>query len=132
MVNGANLLRVANCLPERHGDLRFITELDYRYGPPPSKLGRGHGMKLCRRALLIFGKAGFRLADGEDDIQLPPRDGEGRPDWDPRLDLGARLIMDRFAGPASVVCDPIMGDRADIAAAAIVAGHRFSWTVSFA
>ena len=125
MVNGQNVLKVASLLTEKHGGLRFNTEMDYRYGDPPSTLGRGHKMQLRRRSLLVFGKLGFRLADGEDAIQLPPRDGGDRPNWDPRLDLGAKLVIQRFAGPGSVVCDPILGDRSDFAAGAVMAVCTF-------
>ena len=126
MVDGRDILKVAGLLAEGNARTKFITELDYRDDEPQPGLGPGNARKVRRRSLLLFGSPAFRLSDAEEVIRLPPRDSDPRPGTDPRLDTGAQVIIERFAGPGTVVCDPIAGGRIDFAAGAVAAGSNFT------
>ena len=102
-----------------HPGLEWVAEFDYRYGGPPVGSGYPHRVSLGRKPLLIYGKPGFRLQGGNDVIEVPPPDGpaverQGRQ----RDDAGMALIVERFARPGQVVCDPVLLDRSSIALAA--------------
>ena len=102
-----------------HPGLEWVAEFDYRYGGPPVSSGYPHRVSLGRKPLLIYGKPGFRLQGGNDVIEVPPPDGpaagrQGRQ----RDDAGMALIVERFARPGQVVCDPVLLDRSSIALAA--------------
>ena len=102
-----------------HPGLEWVAEFDYRYGGPPVSSGYPHRVSLGRKPLLIYGKPGFRLQGGNDVIEVPPPDGPAmRPQGRQRDDAGMALIVERFARPGQVVCDPVLLDRSSIALAA--------------
>ena len=56
---------------------------------------------------------------GNDVIEVPPPDGPAMgPQGRQRDDAGMALIVERFARPGQVVCDPVLLDRSSIALAA--------------
>ena len=107
----------------RHPDLHWVCEFDYIFGEPPIRPRGTHQLDLRRRPLLVFGKAQFRLTGGHDVIRLPRPDDSAPPGQ--RTEAGMRLIVQRFARPGQVVCDPIMLDRVGIAMGALEGGCRF-------
>ena len=76
--------------------------------------------------ILVLGKAGFRLQDGDDVIEVPTGDGSD-PEKQPkaRLEAGMALIMERLTRPGQTVCDPLMLDRSHSAIAAWRTGRSF-------
>ena len=102
-----------------HPGLEWAAEFDYRYGGPPVSSGYPHRVSLGRKPLLIYGKTGFRLQGGNDVIEVPPPDEPAmRPQVRQRDDAGMALIVERFARPGQVVCDPVLLDRSSTALAA--------------
>ena len=121
MANVENLPEVFEHL--RHPELRWVCEFDYLFDAPPSRLQGKHRLNLRRRPLLVFGKPRFWLNGGDDLVRVDrPEDTSG---WSHSLEAGMRLIVQRFATPGQVVCDPIMLDRDTIALAAVGEGCRF-------
>ena len=117
MNDGMQLPRVLEHL--NHQDLKWISEFDLQHQAVSVGVGPPHWITLRRRSLLIYGKPGFRLSGGDNIIALPT------PDQLPEghlqrhlLDMAMALIVERFARPGQVVCDPIPLDRASTALAA--------------
>ena len=117
MNDGMQLPQVLEHL--NHQDLKWISEFDLQHQAVSVGVGPPHWITLRRRSLLIYGKPGFRLSGGDNIIALPT------PDQLPEghlqrhlLDMAMALIVERFARPGQVVCDPIPLDRASTALAA--------------
>ena len=109
----------------RHPDLRWVCALPYLHPGRPTRL-RNHGVSLTHKLILVYGKPGFRLRGGTDVISIPPiAEGAGGDAHSQRLDLGMRLIIERFTQPGQVVCDPLLLGRGDSAVAAAGLGRRF-------
>ena len=109
----------------RHPDLRWVSALPYFHPGRPSRL-RNHDVSLTHKLILVYGKRGFRLRRGTDVISIPPfAEGAGGDARSQRLDLGMRLIIERFTQPGQVVCDPLLLGRGDSAVAAAGLGRRF-------
>ena len=109
----------------RHPDLRWVCALPYLHPGRPSRL-RNHDVSLTHKLILVYGKRGFRLRGGTDVISIPPfAEGAGGDARSQRLDLGMRLIIERFTPPGQVVCDPLLLGRGDSAVAAAGLGRRF-------
>ena len=109
----------------RHPDLRWVCALPYLHPGRPTRL-RNHDVSLTHKLILVYGKRGFRLRGGTDVISIPPfAEGAGGDARSQRLDLGMRLIIERFTQPGQVVCDPLLLGRGDSAVAAAGLGRRF-------
>ena len=109
----------------RHPDLRWVCALPYLHPGRPTRL-RNHDVSLTHKLILVYGKRGFRLRGGTDVISIPPfAEGAGGDARSQRLDLGMRLIIERFTQPGQVVCDPLLLGRGDSAVAAARLGRRF-------
>ena len=109
----------------RHPDLRWVCALPYLHPGRPTRL-RNHDVSLTHKLILVYGKPGFRLRGGTDVISIPPfAEGAGGDARSQRLDLGMRLIIERFTQPGQVVCDPLLLGRGDSAVAAAGLGRRF-------
>ena len=121
LASAEHLPGVLNAL--KHPDLHWVCEFDYMFREPPIRIKRKHRLDLYRRPLLVFGKSRFRLSGGNDVIWLPRPDDSAPPAQ--RLEAGMRLIVQRFARPGQVVCDPIMLERAGIAMGALAGGCTF-------
>ena len=85
-----------------------------------------HRTRLRRKSLLVYGKRGFRLPPGDDVIELPPPEpgAEARRQWQLN-NAGLELIVERFARPGQVLCDPMLLGRASAALAARKLGCPF-------
>ena len=109
----------------RHPDLRWVCALPYLHPGRPTRL-RNHDVSLTHKLILVYGKRGFRLRGGTDVISIPPfAEGAGGDARSQRLELGMRLIIERFTQPGQVVCDPLLLGRGDSAVAAAGLGRRF-------
>ena len=109
-----------------HPDLKWISEFDLQHQGVSVPAGPPYWITLRRRSLLIYGKPGFRLNGGDNVIALPtpnqPPEGHLQRNL---LDEAMALILERFARPGQVVCDPIPLDRASTALAARKHGCYF-------
>ena len=124
MNDGMHLPQVLECL--NHADLKWISEFDLQHQGVSVGAGPPHWVTLRRRPLLVYGKPGFSLNGGDNVIAVPPS-GELPPEQLTRnlLDEAMALIVERFARPGQVVCDPIPLDRASTALAARKRGCFF-------
>ena len=109
-----------------HPDLNWISEFDLQHQRVSVGAGSPYWITLRRRSLLIYGKSGFKLNGGDNVIALPTSDElpeeQLRRQW---LGLAMALIVERFARPGQVVCDPIPLDKASSALAARKHGCYF-------
>lgn len=109
-----------------HPGLAWVCALHYVHsdrttGSRRTPRGGAPGQKL----LLVYGKPGFRLNDGDGVISAIPVD-EGTPgNRRGHLDLGMELIISRFTAPGDLVCDPLLLGRKESALAAAKQGRRF-------
>ena len=124
MNSGMHLPQVLECL--NHADLKWISEFDLQHQGVSVGAGPPHWVTLRRRPLLVYGKPGFSL-NGGDNVIAVPLSGELPPEQLTRnlLDEAMALIVERFARPGQVVCDPIPLDRASTALAARKRGCFF-------
>ena len=123
LTTGQHLASVMDRLKRQ--ELQWVLEFDYR--PPNAiQLRAPHRVTLRRMPILVLGKAGFRLQDGDDVIEVPTGDGSD-PEKQPkaRLEAGMALIMKRLTRPGQTVCDPLMLDRSHSAIAAWRTGRSF-------
>ena len=124
MNDGMQLPQVLERL--NHPDLKWISEFDLQHQAVSVGVGPPHWITLRRRSLLIYGKPGFRLNGGDNMIALPTSDELPLEQLRRRLlDEAMALIVERFALPGQVVCDPILLDRASTALAARKHGCHF-------
>ena len=109
-----------------HPDLKWVCEFDFQHPGAPGGVGPPYWITLRRKSLLIYGKPGFKLYGGDNVIALPTSDElpeeQLRRQW---LDMAMALIVERFARPGQVVCDPILLGRASTALAARTHGCFF-------
>ena len=106
-----------------HPEMRWIGEGDLLFRGPAVRSGPPHWVNLHRRPLLVYGKPGFRPNEMDDLIEAPVPDGiHGGRD---RNEAAMGLIVERFARPGQVVCDPVMLDRSGLALAARKLGCVF-------
>ena len=124
MNDGMQLPQVLERL--NHPDLKWICELDFEHHSVPVPGGPPDWITLRRRPLLIYGKARFKLNRGDNLIALPNSDDLPKEHLQRQLlDEAMALIVERFARPGQVVCDPIPLDRASTALAARKHGCYF-------
>ena len=110
----------------RHDELRWICA--YHYTHPSGTHGRGdhHKRPRTHKLVLVIGKPGYRLDAGDDAIVVPAiHDGTGKGRFDPRLEIGFEMIIERFTQPHHIVADPIMAARVHSALAAVKLGRSF-------
>ena len=125
------LLASTENLPElmehlRHEQLRWVCAFHYSHPGNNYRRNSVHAIPLTQKLLLVFGKPGFRLNAGDEPITVPPlAEGTGREHFNPRLDAGMEMIIERFTGPHHIVADPIMAGRAQSALAAVKLGRSF-------
>ena len=110
----------------RQRNLDYITEIDFRFDVPVGKLDERHQVGIRRMPLLVYGKPGFVLADGDDIIQLPAVKGDSADvKMGQRLAVGTSMIVRRFTQPGDMVSDPILLSWSYAALAAFRLGRRF-------
>ena len=99
-------------------DLKWISEFDLQHQGVSIGVGPPHWITRRRSSLLIYGKPGFSLNGGDNVIAVPTSDELPLEQLRRRLmDEAMALIVERFARPGQVVCDPIPLDRASTALA---------------
>ena len=124
MTDGIFLPQVLEGL--HHPDLNWISEFDLQHQRVSIGVGPPHWITRRRSSLLIYGKPGFRLDGGDNSIALPSSDELPLEQLRRNLlDEAMALIVERFARPGQVVCDPIPLDRASTALAARQHGCYF-------
>ena len=107
-------------------DLRWVAEFDYRDNSTTNRSGPPHRIQLRRKPLLVYGKPAFRLPPGDDVIELPPpEEGAGAVRQWQLHNAGVDLIVQRFARPGQLICDPMMLGRASALLAARSLGCPF-------
>ncbi len=111
----------------QHPELNWLCAFGYRHPGRPARLGRGLGVSLTHKLLLIFGKREFHIAKGEDLIVVPPfGENEAGNPLSPRLGKGMELILERLTRPGQMVCDPFLLSRNDLVLAALRLGRSFT------
>ena len=124
MNNGLQLPEVLERL--KHPDLKWVFEFDFQHQGIPVDVGRPRWITLRRRSLLIYGKPGFKLNAVDNVMALQTSDELPLAQLHRRLfDEAMALIVERFARPGQVVCDPILQGRASTALAARKHGCYF-------
>ena len=130
--NGAAfLLASTENLPElmehmSHEQLRWVCAFHYSHPGSNYRRNSAHTIPFTQKLLLVFGKPGFRLNAGDEPITVPPLvEGTGREQFNPRLDAGMEMIIERFTRPHYTVADPVMAGRAHSALAALKLGRPF-------
>ena len=109
----------------KNRDLRWVAEFDYRDNSTTNRSGPPHRLHLRRKPLLVYGKPAFRLPPGDDVIELPPEEGSGAVRQWQLHNAGVDLIVQRFARPGQLICDPMMLGRASALLAARSLGCPF-------
>ena len=127
----AFLLASTENLPEimehmSHEKLRWVCAFHYSHPGNNYRRNSVHAIPFTQKLLLVFGKPGFRLNAGDEPITVPPlAEGTGREQFNPRLDAGMEMIIERFTRPHHIVADPVMAGRAHSALAALKLGRPF-------
>ena len=101
--------------------MKFIADFSAIFPAPITELGFPHHTRIRRAALLVFGKQGATLPDGDDVIEVPaPADGMA----DDFMDLKdcLPLVVAKFASRGQTLCIPILTDNCGAVVAALAAG----------
>ena len=101
--------------------MEFIADFSAIFPAPITELGFPHHTRIRRAALLVFGKQGATLPDGDDVIEVPaPADGMA----DDFMDLKdcLPLVVAKFASRGQTLCIPILTDNCGAVVAALAAG----------
>ena len=124
MSNGMQLPDVLERL--KHPELKWVFEFDFQHQGVPVDVGTSPRITLRRRSLLIYGKPDFKLNEVDNVIALQTSDELPIEQLQRRLFGEAMaLIVEHFARPGQVVCDPILQGRASTALAARKHGCHF-------
>ena len=105
--------------------LTWITEFDYRCPDRPLRLKYPYRGQVGRLPILVFGKDKTRVPAGDDFVEEPPEGGSGAFKPDQLSDAGLQMVVERFAAPGQVVCDPVILGRIGTALGARNAGCTF-------
>ena len=101
--------------------MEFIADFSAIFPAPITELGFPHHTRIRRAALLVFGKQGATLPEGDDVIEVPaPADGMA----DDFMDLKdcLPLVVAKFASRGQTLCIPILTDNCGAVVAALAAG----------
>ena len=123
VVVGSSTLLPKMLLSLEHPGLRWAAEFDLVFQGAADNSGPPHFMWSHRRSLLVYRKAGYRISDMHDLIEVPPPDA--LPPGCHRNEVAMALIVERFVRPGQVVCDPWMLDRSGVALGALQNGCTF-------
>ena len=124
MNNGLQLPDVLESL--KHPDLKWVFEFDFQHQGIPVDVGRPRWITLRRRSLLIYGKPGFKLNAVDNVMALQTSDELSLAQLQRRLfDEAMAMIVEHFARPGQMICDPILQGRAGTALAARKHGCYF-------
>ena len=122
LADAARLPKMLPKLKPRH--LRWVSEFDLLYQSPIGSTGEPHWLGIRRVPLLVYGRDGCRLGGGDDVIEVPATRG-GSVNLEQMLADGTRLVVERFARPGAVVCDPMLGEGSGVAQGALARGCTF-------
>ena len=101
--------------------MKFIADFSAIFPAPITELEVPHHTRIRRAALLVFGKQGATLPEGDDVIEVPaPADGMA----DDFMDLKdcLPLVVARFASRGQKLCIPTLTDNCGAVVAALAAG----------
>ena len=123
MVDGLLLPRIMDAI--RRPGLHWVCEFNCQVPWPQRVRHPLHRLTLHRRPVLVYSKGGTRLS-GDDVIRLPsPGEPGGERQGLRGFDAAMTLVVERFAQPGQVVCDPCLLGRGGTAVAAISMGCCF-------
>ena len=127
MVVVNNTLQLPDVLERlKHPDLQWVFEIDLQHPEAPVDVGKPRRITLRRMSLLIYGKPGFKLNAVDNVMALRTSDELPLAQLQRRLfDEAMALIVERFARPGQVICNPILLHRAGTALAARKHGCYF-------
>ena len=110
----------------KHPDLKWVMEIDLQHPEAPFDVGKPRRITLRRLSLLIYGKPEFKLNAVDNVMALQTSDELPLAQLQRCLfDEAMALIVEHFARPGQVVCDPILKGRAGAALAARKHGCYF-------
>ena len=101
--------------------MKFIADFSAIFPAPITELGFPHRTKIRRAALLVFGKQGATLPEGDDIIKVPAPAG-GMADGFMDLKDCLPLVIAKFASRGQTLCIPTLTDNCGAVVAALSAG----------
>ena len=101
--------------------MEFIADFSAIFPAPITELEVPHNTQIRRAALLVFGKQGAVLPQGDDIIEVPAPAG-GIADNFMDLKDCLPLVVARFASRGQTLCIPILTDNCGAVVAALAAG----------
>ena len=101
--------------------MEFIADFSAIFPAPITELEFPHHTKIRRAALLVFGKPGAKLPEGDDVIEVPAPAGGMADDFMDLKDC-LPLVVARFASRGQTLCIPILTDNCGAVVAALAAG----------
>ena len=101
--------------------MKFIADFSAIFPAPITELGFPHHTKIRRAALLVFGKQGAKLPEGDDVIEVPAPAGGMADDFMDLKDC-LPLVVAKFASRGQTLCIPILTDNCGAVVAALAAG----------
>ena len=104
----------------------YLLELDYRCPDRPLRLEHPLQGRIGRLSILVFGKEKTRISVSDDFIEEPSKGDAAGLKPHELLDAGLQKVVQRFAKPGQVVCDPITLGRVGTALGARNAGCTFA------
>ena len=101
--------------------MKFIADFSAIFPAPITELEFPHHTKIRRAALLVFGKQGAKLPEGDDVIEVPAPAGGMADDFMDLKDC-LPLVVARFASRGQTLCIPTLTDNGGAVVAALAAG----------
>ena len=105
--------------------LSYLLELDYRCPDRPLRLESPLQGHIGRLSILVFGKDKSRISVSDGFIEEPWKGDSAGLKPHELLDAGLQKVVQRFAKPGQVVCDPVTLGRVGTALGARNAGCTF-------
>ena len=122
LADTARLPEIHPKLGTRH--LRWVWQFHLLFPCPVGYTEEPHRLGHRHMPLLIYGRDGCRLGNGDDVIEVPAVAG-GAMDREQMLASAVQLSVRRFAKPGQVVCAPMLEGVAGVAQGALAAGCTF-------
>ena len=119
--DGGPLREMLDRLSRGAPGMKFIADFSAIFPAPITELGFPHHTKIRRAALLVFGKQGAKLPEGDDVIEVPAPAGGMADDFMDLKDC-LPLVVARFASRGQTLCIPILTDNCGAVVAALAAG----------
>ena len=119
--DGGPLREMLDRLSRGAPGMKFIADFSAIFPAPITELGFPHHTKIRRAALLVFGKQGAKLPEGDDVIEVPAPAGGMADDFMDLKDC-LPLVVARFASRGQTLCIPILTDNCGAVVAALATG----------